>query len=231
MSPNNPSRPSALFEALLPPDVATAQLTGAGDPALLLADEHVLRAQAAPARVAEFAAGRLCARRAAARFGILDCPIGAHADRRPRWPQSLTGSITHTAGFTAAAVGERRRFQAIGIDAERIGGVSPDLWSRVLLPAERDWLERLPVAFQVTVATLLFSAREAFYKCQYEVTRQWLDFHDVAIDCFGSLPTRDGLTVRPVGHVRLFDHGRGPVVVRYAVTRELVLTALTIGAH
>lgn len=226
----NPSRFSTLFEALLPAEVATAELTGAGDPALLLTEERLLRARAAPARIAEFAAGRTCARRAAARFGIVDCPIGAHDDHRPQWPQSLTGSITHTAGFSAAAVGERRRFQAIGIDAEIIGSVSPDLWSRVLRPAERDWLEDLPIAVQATVATLLFSTKEAFYKCQYEVTRQWLDFHDVTIECFGGNRDRDGLAVRPAGRVKLFDDGRGPVFVRYAVTRDLVVTAVAIVA-
>lgn len=227
----NPARLSTLFEALLPAEVATVELTGAGDPASLLAEERLLCARAAPARIAEFAAGRFCARRAVARFGIVDCPIGAHDDRRPRWPRSLTGAITHTAGFSAAAVGERRRFRAIGIDAERIGSVTPDLWSRVLRPAERDWLEALPAAAQAIVATLLFSAREAFYKCQYEMTRQWLDFHDVTIDCFGDSRNRDGLAVRPVGRVRLFDASRDPVVVRYAVTRELVLTAVAIAAH
>lgn len=224
------SRSSNLFEALLPAEVATAVLTGAGDPALLLADEHVLRARATPARIAEFAAGRCCARRAVARFGFVDCPVGAHDDRRPRWPQSLTGSITHTAGFSAAAVAERRRFKAIGIDAEPIGSVTPELWSRVLRRSERQWLERLPAASQAIVATLLFSAKEAFYKCQYEITRQWLDFHDVTIDCFGDHGNRDGLAVRPVGHVRLFEEGGAPVIVRYAVTRELVLTAVAIAA-
>lgn len=222
---------SGELEALLPAGVATAELTGAGDPALLLADERVLRARAAPARIAEFAAGRACARRAAARFGVVDCPIGAHEDHRPCWPLSLTGSITHTHGFSAAAVGERCRFQAIGIDAERIGSVSPDLWSRVLRPAEREWVEGLPEQFQATVATLLFCAKEAFYKCQYEVTRQWLHFHDVTIDCEGDHLNRGGLAVRPAGRVRLFAQGCGPVVVRYAVTRELVLTALTIAAR
>lgn len=226
----NVPAPSAAFETLLPAAVATVELAGAGDPALLLTEERVLRARATPARIAEFAAGRFCARRAVARFGIVDCPIGAHDDHRPRWPQSLTGSITHTEAFSAAAVGDRRRFLAIGIDAERIGGVSPDLWSRVLRSSEREWLERLPTAVQATVATLLFSAKEAFYKCQYEITRQWLDFHDVTIDCFGDNRNREGLAVRPAGRVRLFEQGCGPVFVRYAVSRGLVLTAVAIAA-
>jgi 4'-phosphopantetheinyl transferase EntD len=227
----NPPRISELFQALLPPAAATAELAGTGDPALLLGGERLLVRQATPLRAAEFAAGRICARHAAARFGVVDCPIGVREDRRACWPELLTGSITHTDGFCAAAVGERRRFRAIGIDAERIGAVSPDLWSQWLLPEEADWLDRLPRSVQATVATLLFSAKEAFYKCQYEVTQQWLEFRDVCLDFDGRHLERNSFAVRPVGGVRLLEPGSGPVIVRYAITRELVLTAVTLSAH
>lgn len=227
----NPSRRSALLEALLPPGVATAELSGAGDPDLLLGTERLLLEHSAPGRAAQFAAGRLCARRAAAEFGIVDFPIGALSDRRPHWPQPLTGCITHTDGFAAAAVGDRRRFRAIGIDAERIGSVSRDLWSYLMRPEEIDWLESLPSPLRATVATLLFSAKEAFYKCQYEVTEQWLEFRDVALDFFGPNLDRNSFAVRPVGKVKLFEQGGGPAIVRFAFTRDLVLTATTLDAH
>ena len=225
------AKPSALLEAVLPAGVATAQLTGAGDPALLLAGERQVLGHAAPGRAREFAAGRLCARHAAAQLGIVGCAIGARDDRRPQWPVRLTGSITHTEGFTAAAVGDRRRFQAIGIDAERIGRVSRELWRHVLVPAEAGWLESLPAAAQATGAALMFSAKEAFYKCQYEVTQQWLEFQDIAVEFCGRSPDRSSFAVRPVGRVRLFEQGGAPAIVHFALTREMVLTAMTIAAH
>ncbi len=233
----NGSAASALFEELLPPGVATAELIGEGDTALLLAGERQLLRRATPERAREFAAGRLCARGAAAQFGIADVPIGVRDDRLPVWPRLLTGSITHTHGFCAAAVGERRRFLAIGIDAEGIGRLSSDLWSQVLLPAETDWLESRPATEQVKVATLMFSAKEAFYKCQYEVTGQWLEFKDVTVDLTGrekagdSCDWRSGsFTVRPVARVKLFEHDNRPVTGRFACTNERVLTALAIAA-
>jgi len=67
-------------------------------------------------------------------------------DRRPQWPEEIVGSITHTAGFSAAAVGQRSRFAGIGIDAERVGSVTRDVWDQVLLPDERRWLETLAAA-------------------------------------------------------------------------------------
>jgi 4'-phosphopantetheinyl transferase EntD len=36
-----------------------------------------------------------------------------------------------------------------------------------------------------TAATVIFSAKEAYYKCQYSLTRRWLDFQDVLIDMTG----------------------------------------------
>ncbi len=227
----NPSRTSVWFEELLPAGVATAELFGAGDPALLLAAEWPLLGGAALARASEFAAGRLCARNAVAQFGFVDFPIRGRDDRRPQWPPRLTGSITHTDGFSAAAVGERRCFRAIGIDAEKIGGVSRELWSYVLLPAEISWLKRLPAPEQAKVATLMFSAKEAFYKCQYEVTEQWLEFRDVTVQCYDWALGWGSFAVRPAGSVRLFEHDSNPVLGRFAIKDDLVLTAMAIATH
>jgi 4'-phosphopantetheinyl transferase EntD len=208
LSAADPSCASTWLAQLLPAGVATAALAGA-----------------APGRAAEFAAGRLCARRAAARFGFDGQAIGAQADGRPRWPAGLTGSITHTGGFAAAAIGERGRFRAIGIDAERVGGVPRTLWGQLFRPAETAWLEGLPESLQDRVGTLMFSAKEAFYKCQYEVTGQWLEFRDVVVDFCARDAGRNGCAVR------LFEGGGEPAIVRFAVRRDLVLTALALAAH
>lgn len=225
------TKPSRLLERLLPAGVATAELTGAGDPALLLAGERHLVERAAPARARELAAGRACARRAAAQLGVVDCAIGARPDRRPDWPARLTGSITHTDGFTAAAVGDRRRFRAIGIDAERVGRVSPEIWDQVMVPEEVHWLLGLPRSVQAAGASLVFSAKEAFYKCQYEATQQWLEFRDVAVDFLAGRREPNSCALRPVRRVSLFDEGAGSAIVRYAFSRGLVLTAMTLPAH
>jgi 4'-phosphopantetheinyl transferase EntD len=220
-----------LLEQLLPAGVASAELVGEGDPALLLAAERRLLRGAAPQRAREFAAGRVCARRAAAQFGVVDFPITAHDDHRPRWPQRLTGSITHTAGFAAAVVGERQRFRAIGIDAERISLMFNNVWAHVLLPPEIDWLEGLPVSEQAKAAALMFSAKEAFYKCQYEVTEQWLEFKDVTLEPVGRGLDRGSFAVRPAGNVALFALAGGPAIVHFAFMNDLVVTAMTIAAH
>ena len=227
----NPPRTSTLLAELLPIGVITAELSGEGNPKLLLVDERQLLGRAVPKRAREFAAGRLCARYAVEQFGIENFAVGAHGDRRPRWPSFLTGSITHTDGLSAAAVGERVRFHAIGIDVERIGRVPGEIWSHILLASEMAWLKSLPVSEQAKVVTLMFSAKEAFYKCQYEVTRQWLEFKDVAVEFFSGNLDRGSFAVRPVRSIKLFERGSSSAIVAFASTNDIVLTAMTIAAH
>jgi 4'-phosphopantetheinyl transferase EntD len=160
-----------------------------------------------PQRAREFAAGRLCARRALAEFGMEEFPIERAADRQPIWPPGIGGSITHTAGFCAAVAARRETTTAIGLDTETVGGtaprrasqsgappgisalgrtppggVKPHLWPSICVAAELEWLESLPEPQRVPAATLIFSAKEAFDKCQYPLTRQHLGFHDACIE-------------------------------------------------
>ncbi len=177
----NPAVPSLLIESLFPAGVAAAELRVPGDPALLPADEAACVARAVPKRIREFAAGRLCARYALARFGVTDFALRAAPDRRPVWPESLVGSITHTEGFCASVVGERANFIALGIDTETAHAVQADLWPRICVPAELAWIDTLPAVDRPRAAALIFSAKEAFYKCQYPATGEPLSFSDVRV--------------------------------------------------
>jgi 4'-phosphopantetheinyl transferase EntD len=173
---------SPMIEALFPPGVAAAELRLPGDAALLEPAEALVVASAVPKRVAEFAAGRLCARSALARFGIERFALRAGADRQPLWPEGCVGSITHTVGFCAAVVGPGSRFAALGLDTENADSLRPELWRHICLTSEIDWIESLPRVAQVRAATLVFSAKEALYKCQYPYTGERLSFHDVQVE-------------------------------------------------
>jgi 4'-phosphopantetheinyl transferase EntD len=177
----NPAIPSGVFSALFPEGVATAELRVPGDASLLHPEEAVSVARAVPKRVGEFAAGRLCARRALAEFGIHDFALKMAPDRTPIWPGSMVGSIAHTRGFCAAVAAERRRFTSLGIDVEAAGEVKPELWRHICVESELEWLGSLSAEVQGIAATLVFSAKEAFYKCQYPVTGERLKFADVCV--------------------------------------------------
>ena len=120
---------SNVLTSLFPPGVAAVELRESGDVESLWPSEAACVSRAVPQRVQEFAAGRQCARRAMAEFGIRDFPLLMASDRRPLWPDTLTGSITHTRGFCAAAVAERARLGALGLDSEVAGDVAEHLWA------------------------------------------------------------------------------------------------------
>ncbi|MDP9088299.1 MAG: 4'-phosphopantetheinyl transferase superfamily protein [Pseudomonadota bacterium] len=177
----NPAILSPTLSTLFPPGAVAAELRDPGDPGLLLPAEGNGLGRAVPQRLQEFAAGRLCARRALAEFGIVDFAIEAAEDRRPIWPDGMVGSITHTAGFCAAVVAERRSSAGLGIDTEVIGEVNGQIWSRICVSREIDWLHSLPASQQTGAVALIFSAKEAFYKCWYPLLRERLDFQDVTV--------------------------------------------------
>ena len=155
MAPAHPA-----LAALAPPDAVLISLADDGQQVALHPAEALLVAHAGDKRRRDFALGRACAHAALARLGEADAPLGRAASGAPLWPQGIVGSITHTDGYAAALVGEN--FAGIGIDAERVGGVTHDLWARLFSPTEQRRLESHPDP--LLAATLIFCAKEAAYK-------------------------------------------------------------------
>jgi 4'-phosphopantetheinyl transferase EntD len=213
---------------LFPPGVAVVELREAGDVESLWPSEAACVSHAVPERVQEFAAGRQCARRAMAEFAIRDFPLLMGADRRPLWPDTLAGSITHTRGFCAAAVAERARLGTLGLDSEVAGGVDENLWPAICLPQELAWLDTLPREARTAAATLLFSAKEALYKCQYPLFAQRLDFHDIQIAPLDWGRPRGAFTVRPTRPIAIIEAARVPLVVQYVFHDGLVSTGVAM---
>ena len=227
MSIRTPSHESAL-QVLLPSGVRAIGLSSIG--ASPSAPASVDAGASVPRRKLDYAAGRRCASAAVERLGRIAGAIGSRRDGRPLWPRGITGSITHTDGFAAAAVGECNRYRAIGIDAERVGEVSSDLWSRIFVDQETRWLESLRGPDRARAATSMFSAKESFYKCQYEVTGQWLEFKDIELQLYCGNPTRGRFVARPIGRVTWFERVTGPALIRFSTQSDLALTAMTIEA-
>jgi 4'-phosphopantetheinyl transferase EntD len=177
----NPARLSTAFASLFPSRVVACELREPADAALLLPAEAACVSRSAPKRIQEFTGGRLCARRALAEFGIASEGLGVGVDRQVDWPASMVGTITHTAGLCAAAVAERRHFAALGLDSEVIGDVKQGIWPKIATLPEILWLESLAPDMAAAGATLLFAAKEAFYKCQYPLAAERLGFHDIEV--------------------------------------------------
>jgi 4'-phosphopantetheinyl transferase EntD len=168
-------------EKLFPAGVVAFETREGASPDDLLPSEREYIARAVDTRVAEFAAGRLCARAGMEALGLAPAPIPSGKDRAPTWPAGIVGSITHTDDYCVAVVGEAKAFASLGVDAEAAGRLKPDLWHLTLHTEERKSLQGVEEAAARAAATVFFSAKEAFYKCQYALTRSWIGFEDVIV--------------------------------------------------
>jgi 4'-phosphopantetheinyl transferase EntD len=216
---------SARLAELFPRGVLAAELSGPGDETTLMPAEAQGIANAVAKRRQEFAAGRACSRLLLREFDVVDYALLAGDDRQPLWPKTLVGSITHTQQFCAAVVAESTTVRAIGIDSEISGGVKPELWVRLCTAAERAWLETLEISDRRAAATLLFSAKEAFYKSQYPLTRQKLSFQDATIQVdWGS--QRGAFSVHAPRATATRD--REPVRGRFLFHEQFVTTGIAL---
>jgi 4'-phosphopantetheinyl transferase EntD len=179
---NNPAQLSAELSGLFPASVVAAELTSAAPRTLLTSSELQSISHCAEKRIQDFTRGRACARRVLSELGIQNFSLLAGEKREPIWPEGITGSITHTAGFAAAVAAPRSEIVSVGVDCEIIESVDEELWTRICTPTEQARLARVPVAERDRQAALIFAAKEAFYKCQFPVSRQWVGFEDVDIE-------------------------------------------------
>jgi 4'-phosphopantetheinyl transferase EntD len=229
----NPASFSSRLCELFPPGALTAELRGAGDPGALYPEEARHVQNAVRKRAEEFAAGRLCARLLLREFGIQDFAVGVGVHRQPLWPEELAGSITHTTGFCAAVVAPKKCLRSVGIDSEIAGSVKTTLWRGICTPAETSWLRSLPESEQLSAATLIFSAKEAFYKCQFALTQERLGFHDVSVElpewgeergAFRILANR-GTDLRSI---ELEVHAASPLQGRYLFHEQFVTSGMAL---
>jgi 4'-phosphopantetheinyl transferase EntD len=102
-------------------------------------------------------------------------------DREPIWPVGITGSISHAEGYCGVAVARKTQIKSLGLDVELTGKLSRDSWRQICTRQELSLIDSLSLDKQQDNATLIFSAKECLYKCQYIISKKWLDFHDVMI--------------------------------------------------
>jgi 4'-phosphopantetheinyl transferase EntD len=175
-----------VIERVLPPEVAAVDSFGDISNAVLFPEERAAIVRAVEGRRREFATARTCARAALARLGqpaaaVLPGPRGA-----PQWPEGVVGSITHCAGYRAAAVALARDVVSLGVDAEPDEALpNHGMLELIAIDSERVRLGELAARVPgISWDRLLFSAKESVYKTWFPLARRWLGFEsaDVSID-------------------------------------------------
>jgi 4'-phosphopantetheinyl transferase EntD len=196
--------------SLLPGSVCVGASLGA-EPGLLFMEELRAVMGAVPARVREFAGGRMAARAALDRLGLRDHPVPMAPDRSPVWPDGVRGSITHAGGLCLAAVTRDPEILGLGIDLEPDDPLPSEVLAEVVLDDERG-----------LDARFVFSAKEAVYKALFPQVGRVFGFDAVRIAArdAGFLAT----TTMPLGPIP----GGTRIVGRAARLHGFFLTAVAI---
>ena len=150
---------------------------------LLPEEQAIAESFGSQKRRAEFTMGRIYAHGALSRFGLESKPILRNPEtREPCWPDSVWGSITHSTGFAAVAVGLKKEIKGVGIDLESFSrSVDFKIRRHVCVDSELEWLESLPTKQANRALRIIFSAKESIFKCIYPGTKTYLSFKDAAV--------------------------------------------------
>lgn len=126
----------------------------------------------------DFVAGRYSAVEALRLIGQSREPILIGTSRQPIWPAAIVGSITHTKGVAAAIAAFGQTHSGLGIDLEYLKPLH-DLAAHICTPDELSFVREHPGI--PDYLNVLFSAKEAVYKCLWPLARRFISFHEVEL--------------------------------------------------
>lgn len=108
--------------------------------------------------------------------------------RRPAgdrsWPPGIVGSITHKDGHVGLCLADQVEYASVGIDAEDVARVRPELAAKICSDTEQAmlvdlaWQHGQPAQFFLA---LIFSFKEALFKSHYPLGGTMFYFHDAEI--------------------------------------------------
>ena len=168
------------LQTITPPPVAASVVAvdGSHRP---FAEEAEAVQHAILSRQNEFSAGRAAARGALVQLGAQPVAIPRGEDRRPLWPDGIVGSISHTKGYAAAAVGLEAEVVGLGLDIEDATPLKPELYRKILTPEEQELRQATPLVGQAPRCKLTFVTKEALFKSIYPITRQFFGFQEASV--------------------------------------------------
>lgn len=213
----------------MPATVATEEAFGDLPGAMLFPQERAAVTGAVERRCREFATVRACARKALGQLGLPPVPILPGARGAPQWPAGVVGSMTHCAGYRAAAVARTNDVVTLGLDAEPNRELPAGVIDVVASAAERAALPSRSTYPEVHWDRLLFSAKESVYKAWFPLALDRLGFEDavIRIDPRGSFTA----TLRVPGP-ELAGRPLSGFSGRWLLAGGLVLTAIAVcGPH
>ena len=147
------------------------------------AEENYFSQLSSVSRKEHYRSGRICAGEVLSKLGARGQPVLRDPQtREPLWPEGISGAITHSGKWAAAAAGKTSDVLGIGIDLEDLERQVDSRISRhVCIPEEQKWLQECGEDFLEQNLKIIFSAKESIFKAFFPYTRTYLHFHDARI--------------------------------------------------
>ena len=147
------------------------------------AEENYFSQLSSVSRKEHYRSGRICAGEVLSKLGTRGQPVLRDPQtREPLWPEGISGAITHSGNWAAAAAGKTSDVSGIGIDLEDLERQVDSRISRhVCIPEEQKWLQECGEDFLEQNLKIIFSAKESIFKAFFPYTRTYLHFHDARI--------------------------------------------------
>lgn len=136
-------------------------------------------------RRAQFLAGRIAAKHALKTINADDKTIHIGKHREPLWENNIVGSISHSNGLSIAiAQSQTSPNQGIGLDIQTVLNDQEinDSANTVLTANDEIFLKKgIEAYFYNQLFTLLFSAKESFFKAVFNDVGHHFDFDAVSL--------------------------------------------------
>lgn len=147
------------------------------------AEENYFSQLSSVSRKEHYRSGRICAGEVLSKLGARGQPVLRDPQtREPLWPEGISGAITHSGNWAAAAAGKTSEVSGIGIDLEDLERQVDSRISRhVCIPEEQKWLQECGEDFLEQYLKIIFSAKESIFKAFFPYSRTYLHFHDARI--------------------------------------------------
>lgn len=180
-------------------------------------------------RRCEFAQGRACVHALLEQMGETQ-KVGVAEDRSPIWPAGFVGSLSHSDAWIWGCVARESDLVSIGIDTELIASsaVRNDVQDTIATAAEWHLVEQFGLSPEQNF-TLVFSAKEAFYKCWHPLVKTYFDFFDAEVVAV----TSSTLSLKTLSTHPGFGTGPDVLNVHYSIDQSSVfsVTWMEQGGH
>jgi enterobactin synthetase component D len=148
--------------------------------------------------------------------------VGTADDRSPIWPEGFVGSLSHSDAWVWGCVARQTDLVSIGIDTELVASTElrQDVQDTIATAAEWNLVSQFSLTADEAF-TLVFSAKEAFYKCWYPLIETYFDFFDVEVVAL----TPSTLSLKTLPTHPGYRTGPGALNVHYSIFDSSVFTA------